>query len=262
MHLDHAFLQLGCQRPVDLGDLPDDAERLRGYQLAAPVAQHPQHRQAHRDVDRSDRRVVSIAAAAPVKTCHSTRSTPGSRRAPIQPDRQPSTPSTVLTCHTLPVKVYIGSDHAGFELKNALVARVGELGHEAVDCGPEAYHAEDDYPPYCLFVGTQVVADTGSLGIVIGGSGNGEAIAANKVRGVRAAVAFSDETATLCREHNDANVLSLGARMYDQATAIHYAELFLATPFSGAERHVRRITLLSGYEASGALPPRSEDGAR
>jgi ribose 5-phosphate isomerase B len=171
-------------------------------------------------------------------------------------------PNTAVTCHTLPVKVYIGSDHAGFELKNALVARVRELGHEAVDCGAAAYNAEDDYPPYCLLVGTSVVADNGSLGIVIGGSGNGEAIAANKVRGVRCAIAFSDETATLCRKHNDANILSLGARMYDVTTAIHYAELFLATPFSGAERHVRRITLLSGYEASGVLPPRPEDGAR
>jgi ribose 5-phosphate isomerase B len=160
------------------------------------------------------------------------------------------------------VKVYIGSDHAGFELKNALVARVGDLGHEAVDCGPAAYDPEDDYPPYCLMVGTQVVADPTSLGIVIGGSGNGEAIAANKVRGVRCAVGFSDETARLCREHNDANILSLGARMYDEATAIRYAELFLATAFSGAERHVRRITLLSDYEASGVLPPRPEDGAR
>jgi ribose 5-phosphate isomerase B len=159
------------------------------------------------------------------------------------------------------VKVYIGSDHAGFELKNALVARVGELGHEAVDCGPAAYNAEDDYPPYCLLVGTRVVADPTSLGIVIGGSGNGEAIAANKVKGVRCAVGFSDQTATLCREHNDANILSLGARMYDVATALRYAELFLATPFSRAERHVRRITLLSGYEASGVLPPRPEDGA-
>jgi ribose 5-phosphate isomerase B len=167
-----------------------------------------------------------------------------------------------VTCHTLPVKVYIGSDHAGFALKNRLVTRVAELGHDPVDCGPEVYDAEDDYPPYCLLVGTRVVADPGSLGIVIGGSGNGEAIAANKVKGVRCAVAFSDDTATLARLHNDANVLSLGARMYDEDVAVHYAELFLATAFSGAERHARRIALLSGYEASGVLPPRAEDRAR
>jgi ribose 5-phosphate isomerase B len=160
------------------------------------------------------------------------------------------------------VKVYIGSDHAGFELKRRLLERVAELGHETVDCGPAAYDPEDDYPPYCLLVGTRVMADPGSLGIVIGGSGNGEAIAANKVKGVRCAVAFSDETATLCREHNDANVLSLGARMYPQADAVRYAELFLATEFSGAERHARRIRLLSGYEDSGVLPPRAEDRAR
>jgi ribose 5-phosphate isomerase B len=157
------------------------------------------------------------------------------------------------------VKVYIGSDHAGFQLKNRLVTRVGELGHEVVDCGPAAYDPEDDYPPYCLLVGWDVVANPGSLGIVIGGSGNGEAIAANKIKGVRCAVAFSDETATLCRLHNDANVLSLGARMYAEEVAVHYAELFLATAFSGAERHARRIALLSGYEASGVLPPRAED---
>jgi ribose 5-phosphate isomerase B len=108
-------------------------------------------------------------------------------------------------------------------------------------------------------VGWDVVANPGSLGIVIGGSGNGEAIAANKIKGVRCAVAFSDETATLCRLHNDANVLSLGARMYAEEVAVHYAELFLATAFSGAERHARRIALLSGYEASGVLPPRAED---
>jgi ribose 5-phosphate isomerase B len=156
-------------------------------------------------------------------------------------------------------RVYLGSDHAGFELKNALLAKVADWGHQPVDCGPEVYDDDDDYPPYCLLVGTKVVADPGSLGIVIGGSGNGEAIAANKVRGVRCALAFSDDTARLGREHNNANVLSLGARMYEEATAIRYAELFLATPFSDAPRHVRRLDLLLGYEASGELPPRPED---
>jgi ribose 5-phosphate isomerase B len=157
------------------------------------------------------------------------------------------------------MRVYVGSDHAGFELKGKLLAHLAELGHEPVDCGPEAYDAEDDYPPYCLLVGTRVVADPGSFGIVIGGSGNGEAIAANKVKGVRCALAFSDDTATLAREHNDANMLSLGARMYDDATALRFAELFLSTPFSAAERHERRIALLDAYESSGVLPPRSED---
>jgi len=157
------------------------------------------------------------------------------------------------------MRVYVGSDHAGFELKASLLAHLPTLGYELVDCGPTAYDDNDDYPPYCLLVGTRVAADPGSLGIVIGGSGNGEAIAANKVRGVRCAVAFSDDTAKLGREHNNANVLSLGARMYDEATARRYAELFLATPFSDAERHLRRIAMLDAYESSGELPPRAED---
>jgi ribose 5-phosphate isomerase B len=157
------------------------------------------------------------------------------------------------------VRVYIGSDHAGWALKARLLTRVAELGHEAVDCGPAEQRDSDDYPPYCLLVGTKVVGDPGSLGIVIGGSGNGEAIAANKVPGVRCALAFSEETAMLGREHNDANVLSLGARMYDADAAVGFAEAFLATPFSNAERHVRRIAMLTGYEQTGRLPARPED---
>jgi ribose 5-phosphate isomerase B len=157
------------------------------------------------------------------------------------------------------MRVYLGSDHAGFDLKRRLVVHVAALGHEPVDCGPSEYDEDDDYPAYCLLVGTRVVADPGSRGIVMGGSGNGEAIAANKVAGVRCAVAFSDDTARLAREHNDANVLSLGARMYDEATALRYAEIFLATPFSDAPRHTRRIAQLTGYESSRQLPPRRED---
>jgi ribose 5-phosphate isomerase B len=159
----------------------------------------------------------------------------------------------------VPRRVYLGSDHAGFALKARLISHLPALGYEPVDCGPPDYRDGDDYPPYCLLVGTKVVADPGSLGIVIGGSGNGEAIAANKVKGVRCALAFSEDTARLGREHNNANVLSLGARMYDEDTAVGFAELFLAEPFSEAERHVRRIELLAGYEASGELPPRRED---
>jgi ribose 5-phosphate isomerase B len=157
------------------------------------------------------------------------------------------------------MRVFLGSDHAGFDLRRRLVARVEELGHEAVDLGPHVLDPEDDYPAYCLAVGVRVVADPGSLGIVVGGSGNGEAIAANKVPGVRCALAFSDETARLGREHNDANVLSLGARMYAEDVAVRFAEVFLATPFSPAQRHSRRISLLAGYERTGELPPRAED---
>ena len=160
------------------------------------------------------------------------------------------------------MRVYLGSDHAGFDLKQRLVERLRELGHDPVDCGPPTYDAEDDYPPYVLLAATRTAADPGSVGIVLGGSGNGEAIAANKVRGIRCALAFSDDTAALAREHNDANCLSLGARMYDEATALRYAELFLATPFSGAERHVRRIEQLTGYERTGELPPLPDERGR
>ena len=153
------------------------------------------------------------------------------------------------------MRVYLGSDHAGFELKQQLVEHLKALGHEPVDCGPHAYDAEDDYPPFVLLAATRAAGDADSAGIVLGGSGNGEAIAANKVRGVRCALAFSEDTARLAREHNDANVLSLGARMYDAATAQRFVEIFLSTKFTGEERHVRRIGMLSDYEETRELPP-------
>jgi ribose 5-phosphate isomerase B len=153
------------------------------------------------------------------------------------------------------MRVYLGSDHAGFELKEHLVAWLTANGHDPVDCGPAVYDAVDDYPPYVLRAAERTVADPGSLGIVIGGSGNGEAIAANKVKGVRAALAWNEDTATLGREHNDANVISIGARMHDQDTATRFVELFLATPYSKEERHSRRIAMLESYEETGLLPP-------
>jgi ribose 5-phosphate isomerase B len=152
------------------------------------------------------------------------------------------------------MRVHLGSDHAGFELKAAVAARLRELGHEPVDHGPAAYDAEDDYPPYVLAAAAAAVADEGSLGVVIGGSGNGEAIAANKVPGVRAALVWTDETARLGREHNDANVISLGARQYPTADAVRFAEIFVSTPFSNEPRHRRRIAMLADYERSGELP--------
>src|SRR4051794_15717802 len=153
------------------------------------------------------------------------------------------------------MRIYLGSDHAGFELKARLVERLRELGHEPVDCGPPDYDPDDDYPPYVLLAATRAAQDGESMGIVIGGSGNGEAIAANKVPGVRAALAWSDETARLGREHNDANVISIGARMVSEEEAVGFVDIFLGTPFSGEERHARRIRILSAYEASGELPP-------
>ncbi|MFI0939056.1 ribose-5-phosphate isomerase [Streptomyces sp. NPDC021020] len=153
------------------------------------------------------------------------------------------------------MRVYLGSDHAGFELKNHLVEWLTANGHEPVDCGPHVYDALDDYPPFCLRAAERTAADAGSLGIVIGGSGNGEQIAANKVRGVRSALAWSEQTAALAREHNDANVLSIGGRMHTQEEAVKFVELFLATPYSHEERHQRRIDMLTAYEATGELPP-------
>ena len=153
------------------------------------------------------------------------------------------------------MRVYLGSDHAGFELKSALIEWLAGAGHEPVDCGPEAYKQDDDYPPYVMRAAQRAVADPGSLGIVIGGSGNGEQIASNKLPGVRAAVAWSDETAQLARLHNDANVLSLGAREDPVADAVGFAKVFVETPFSNEPRHVRRLAMISSYETSGELPP-------
>jgi len=147
------------------------------------------------------------------------------------------------------MRVHIGSDHAGFELKQHLVGVLAEKGYDVVDHGAESYDAEDDYPPYCLATGEAVVADDGSLGVVIGGSGNGEAIAANKVDGVRCVLAWSEDTAKLGRQHNDANIVSVGGRMHTTEEATQLIEWFLETPFSGDARHARRIQELSDYEA-------------
>jgi ribose 5-phosphate isomerase B len=148
------------------------------------------------------------------------------------------------------MRVHLGCDHAGFELKEALKERLAQLGHEPVDHGPAAYDALDDYPPFCFAAAEATVADPGSLGVVIGGSGNGEQIAANKVLGVRCALAHSVETAQLARQHNDANLVSVGARMHDTETAIGLVVAFLDTPFSEDERHIRRIQMLSDYESA------------
>jgi ribose 5-phosphate isomerase B len=152
------------------------------------------------------------------------------------------------------MRVYLGSDHAGFALKSQLLQRLPALGYDPVDCGPATYRDGDDYPPYCLATATRVIADPGSLGVVIGGSGNGEQIAANKVRGIRAILAWSDETARLGREHNDAHVVSIGARMQPAEDAMRYVEIFLATAFSGEPRHLRRIEQVADYEGSGEIP--------
>ncbi|HEV7933582.1 MAG TPA: ribose-5-phosphate isomerase [Actinomadura sp.] len=153
------------------------------------------------------------------------------------------------------MRVFLGSDHAGYELKQHLIRWLSANGHEPVDCGPAVFDPADDYPPFVLRAAERTAAEQGAFGIVLGGSGNGEAIAANKVKGIRAALAWSEETAELAREHNDANVLSIGARMHDEDTATKFVEVFLTTDFSGEERHVRRIAMLTRYEETGEAPP-------
>lgn len=151
------------------------------------------------------------------------------------------------------MKIHIGSDHAGLEFKNKIVAHLESKGHTVVDHGPHTYDPLDDYPVFCIPAAEAVAKEPGSMGIVLGGSGNGEQMAANKVKGVRAALVWSIETAKLAREHNDANVISIGGRMHDEAFCLELVDTFLATPFSGDERHMRRIGLLSRYESDGRI---------
>ena len=146
------------------------------------------------------------------------------------------------------MRVHIATDHAAFDLKQFLVKELTALGHEVVDHGAPTYDAQDDYPTFVIPAAEAVVADPGSLGIVLGGSGNGEQIAANKVTGVRCALAWSIETARLGRQHNNANVMGIGARMHSLEEATAIADAFIATDFSGDPRHQRRIDLLSEYE--------------
>jgi ribose 5-phosphate isomerase B len=151
------------------------------------------------------------------------------------------------------VKVHIGSDHAGLEFKNRIVKHLESKGHTVIDHGPHSFDPLDDYPVFCIPTAQAVANEPGSFGIVLGGSGNGEQIAANKVKGVRAALVWSKEIAKLAREHNDANVISLGGRMHDEALCLELVDIFLATPFAGDERHVRRIGLISNYEEGGKI---------
>lgn len=155
------------------------------------------------------------------------------------------------------MRVHIATDHAGLDLSRYLVEELVAVGYDLVDHGPAEYDALDDYPAFCISAARAVREDReaglASLGIVLGGSGNGEQIAANKVRGVRAALAWSTETARLAREHNDAQVVAVGGRMHTTEEAIEIVEAFLTTPFSGAERHQRRIDLLATYEATGSF---------
>ncbi len=149
------------------------------------------------------------------------------------------------------MRIHIAADHAGFELKQLLIEHLGADGHDVTDHGAFEFDAADDYPEFCFEAGEAVVADEGSLGIVLGGSGNGEQIAANKVAGVRAALAWNEETARLGRAHNNANVISVGWRQHSLEESIAIIHAFLDEPFSDEERHARRIQQLSDYETRG-----------
>jgi ribose 5-phosphate isomerase B len=137
------------------------------------------------------------------------------------------------------MKIAIGSDHAGFHYKQAIIEHLKKAGHEVADFGTDS-DAAVDYPKYIRPVAEAVAAGQAERGIVLGGSGNGEAITANRVRGIRCGLCWNLESARLTRQHNDANVLSLGERMMDEVTALAIVDIFLSTPFEGG-RHLARI---------------------
>ncbi len=155
------------------------------------------------------------------------------------------------------MRIHVATDHAGLEFSQQLQQHLREQGHEVIDHGPAEYDALDDYPSFCINAALGVARDerdgVQSLGVVFGGSGNGEQMAANKVDGVRAALVWNESTAELARDHNDANVISIGARQHPVEDVIRFIDLFIATPFSGDERHVRRIAQLGEYERTGAI---------
>lgn len=157
------------------------------------------------------------------------------------------------------MRIHIATDHAGLEFSTQLQHHLAAAGHDVIDHGPLEYDALDDYPSFCIRAAQAVVFDqaagVNALGVVFGGSGNGEQIAANKVRGVRAALAWNLATAELAREHNDANVIAIGARQHTFAEAASFIDAFIATPFTGEERHARRIAQMAAYEIDGSLLP-------
>lgn len=155
------------------------------------------------------------------------------------------------------MRIHIGSDHAGLELLRYVAGRLRQSGHEVIDHGPATFNPDDDYPAFCIDTAQSLMHDLAAgadaLGIVIGGSGNGEQIAANKVKGIRAALVWNDETARLARAHNDANVLSIGSRQHSLDEAASLIEIFIQEPFSFGERHVRRIGQVARFEETGTV---------
>ncbi|OGE17399.1 ribose-5-phosphate isomerase [Candidatus Daviesbacteria bacterium RIFCSPHIGHO2_12_FULL_37_11] len=146
--------------------------------------------------------------------------------------------------------IYIGADHGGFELKEQIKSWLSQNSYEVEDFGADSLNPEDDYPDFIILVAEKVVLNSKSLGIVIGRSGNGEAIAANKVKGIRAAVCLNVEMAEKAKEHNNANILSLGADYIQREEAEEIVRTFLDTPFSNEERHMRRLDKIEALENS------------
>lgn len=146
------------------------------------------------------------------------------------------------------MKIYIGSDHGGFEYKEELKKYINSLGYEVEDCGAHSLDPLDDFPDFIIPVANRVVQGKQDLGIILGRSGNGEAIAANKVKGVRAAICLNEEMARKAKEHNNANVLSIGADYVSLDEAKKITKIFFETPFSNEERHVRRIEKIKKIE--------------
>src|SRR3954464_6344669 len=147
------------------------------------------------------------------------------------------------------MRIHLATDHAGLDFSRHLVGHLEAAGHEVVDHGPTSYDPLDDYPAFIIRAAQAVVRDQAdrveALGVGFGGSGNGEQIAANKVQGVRAALVWNTSTAKLARQHNDANVISIGARQHTLDEVKSFVDLFISTPFTNEERHARRIAQLA-----------------
>lgn len=155
------------------------------------------------------------------------------------------------------MRLHIATDHAGLETSHFLIQELSTSGHEVFNHGPSSYDALDDYPGFCINAALAVIHDqqagVQAFGIVLGGSGNGEQIAANKVTGIRAALVWNEDTARLARGHNDANVIALGARQHSKEEILDLIRIFIAEPFSGDERHERRIGKIAKYEKTGEV---------
>jgi ribose 5-phosphate isomerase B len=162
------------------------------------------------------------------------------------------------------MRIHIATDHAGLEFSKDLAEHLELEGHEVIDHGPKTFDPLDDYPSFCIRAARGVVTDQAAgidaLGVVFGGSGNGEQMAANKVAGVRAALVWNVDTAVLAREHNNANVCAIGARQHSIDEAVLFIDTFIRTPFPGDERHLRRIAQLAEYETTGAIAGFSLEG--